>query len=292
MNKLLKVTLLASSLALALTACKSDDDEPGKGELSIAITDAPIDEAEAVVVQFTGIEIQGQGERHVFDFSEAKTIDLLQLTGDESLDLLDDIEMDAGEYQWIRLKVNALQGVTDSYIDINSARYPLYIPSGSQTGLKLNRPFVVAAGSSTNLTIDFDLRKSVHQPQNNNGDYMLRPTLRLVDNNVVGHIDGIIPADLLNATGCSSSSAVYLFEGMDAEVDDIDGNEPEPVTTSMIELNEFGEYEFEIGFVNEGDYTLAFTCEAGNDDPETDDSISFTTVNATVTARDTVSVDF
>ena len=291
MNTFFKTTILLGSIALALTACKSDDD-PDKGKLAVAVTDAPIDDAEAVVVQFTGIEIQGEGGSQSFDFASAKTIDLLELTGDESLELLPQTELDAGQYQWMRLKVNAERGVTDSYIDINGARYSLFIPSGSQTGLKLNRPFVVAAGGLTDLTIDFDLRKSVHEPQDAAEDYYLRPTLRIVDNAEVGHINGMIDPNLINAAECSDSSAVYLFEGADAEVDDVDATEPEPITTGLVEVDNNGDYVYEIGFVMAGEYTLGFTCEAANDDPEVDDTINFITSNVTVTADSTVTVDF
>ena len=59
-----------------------------------------------------------------------------------------------------------------------------------------------------------------------------------------------------------------------------------------MEVNNDGDFVYEIGFVLAGDYTLAFTCEAANDDPETDDVINFTTQNVTVTADGTVTVDF
>lgn len=290
MKHALKISALVTGVALGLVACKSDD--PDKGKLAVAVTDAPVDGAEAVVVQFTGVEIQGPDGRQTFDFASPKTIDLLELTGDESLELLPETDLTAGEYQWMRLMVNAERGVTDSYIDIDSARYSLFVPSGSQSGLKLNRPFVIAAGGLTDFTIDFDLRKSVHEPQNDAEDYYLRPTLRIVDNAEVGHINGLIDPNLINAEGCTDSSAVYLFAGADAEVDDVDANEPEPVTTGLVEVNNDGDYVYEIGFVLAGDYTLGFTCEAANDDPETDDVINFTTQNVTVTANGTVTVDF
>lgn len=290
MKTILKTSLIVAGVAFALTAC--NDDDPDTGTLSVAITDAPVDDAEAVVVQFTGIEIQGVGGRQSFDFDTAQTIDLLQLTGDESLELLPETELEAGEYQWMRLKVNAERGVTDSYIDIDGARYSLFVPSGSQTGLKLNRPFVIAAGGQTDLTIDFDLRKSVHEPQNDAEDYYLRPTLRIVDNLEVGHIAGMIDPNLVNAEGCTDSSAVYLFEGADVAADDVDAVEPEPITTGLVEVDNNGDYVYEIGFVVAGDYTLGFTCEAANDDPETDDVINFATQNVTVIANDTVIADF
>ncbi|NVJ65778.1 MAG: DUF4382 domain-containing protein [Gammaproteobacteria bacterium] len=292
--KKIYLALLLVAVAL-LSACRSSDsdDSPKFGKIAIDITDAPIDNAEAVVVQFTGIEIQGQGERLDIDFDAPKSIDLLQLTGSDSESILGETQLLAGPYQWIRLKVNAEQNVTDSYIDIEGARYSLYIPSGAQTGLKINRPFVVAAGSITDFTIDFDLRKSVHKPENGSDNYVLRPTLRMVNNLEVGHIKGLVAESFLNGEGCSETTAVYLFAGYDSAVDDMDGVEPDPITTDIVEVNADSLYEYEIGYVEAGDYTLALTCQAANDDPAVDDVIEFINQqNVTVEANQTVEVDF
>jgi hypothetical protein len=70
------------------------------------------------------------------------------------------------------------------------AGHELTIPSGMQSGLKLNRGFDVPAGGSADFTIDFDLHKSVHMT--GSGSYMLRPTLRMVDNIMVGSISGTV----------------------------------------------------------------------------------------------------
>lgn len=291
MNTKLKTSFIATAVAMTLMACSDSDRE--SGTLALSVTDAPVDGAEAVVVEFTGVEIQGSGQPQSFDFDMPKSIDLLQLTGSDSVDLLPETELAAGQYQWIRLKVNANRGVTDSYIDIDGARYSLFVPSGSETGLKLIRPFVIAAGGKTDFTIDFDLRKSIVDPQDAAQDYYLVPALRIVDNLEIGHINGLVDETLVNAEGCSESSGVYLFAGFDAELDDIDGTESDPITSTIVEMNADGFYEYEIGFVETGEYTLAFTCEAGFDDPTVNDDISFgATANVTVVVNQTVTVDF
>ena len=54
-----------------------------------------------------------------------------------------------------------------------------------------------------------------------------------------------------------------------------------------------GEYRYEVGFVSEGDYTLAYTCGAVDDDPEAvDELVFFGTANATVEADTTTEVNF
>ena len=73
--------LMISMAALALaagTGCGGSSDEPA-GSFTLRITDAPVDSATAVVVEFTGVELQrAGGERENIDFDTAISIDLLQ----------------------------------------------------------------------------------------------------------------------------------------------------------------------------------------------------------------------
>jgi len=54
------------------------------------------------------------------------------------------------------------------------------------------------------FTIDFDLRKSVHNPSNPADDYILRPTLQLVDGNTEGALSGIV-SGIVNDNGCTDN---------------------------------------------------------------------------------------
>jgi hypothetical protein len=270
--------------ALWLGAC-GNESSTGAGEISLSITDAPVDGAEHVVVEFTGIEIQSDSGRHTINYFSPKTIDLLALQGGLSEFLLEDYVLPEGNVSWIRLKVNAeADGVIDSYIDIIGSdtmpdgRYELYIPSGSKTGLKLIDSFHVADGANLDFTIDFDLRKSVHQPRGQEFQgvpvYFLRPTLRLVETVESGTISGLIDPLTLTFNECSNSVenyAVYLYKG-DVTPDDIDGIEPDPVSTAAVTLNASNEYAYTLAFLEVGNYTIAFTCDADLDEPDTDNS--------------------
>ncbi len=302
MNMLLNVSALAALIALTGCGGSSDSDSSnGNGELSLGITDGPVENASEVVVSFTSVELQG-AERKLIEFDEAKTLNLLALQGEDRSLLLDGESIASGDYQWIRLGVNE----SDSYIVIDDVQYPLEIPSSAQTGLKLNRGFTVGAGTTSDFTIDFDLRKSVHQE--GTGDYKLRPTLRLVDNLEAENINGtvaealIIDADCSNGDNDDIGNAVYLFSDNDSLIQDVQGNDADPVASASVVYNSTTEdYEFTIGFVPVGDYTLAFTCDASldiNTDDNTADNVdgndivSFSAgVNITVTAGDDVAVN-
>jgi hypothetical protein len=221
------------------------------------------------VVIFNGVEIKpAGGDSLSFDFEE-KAIDLLALgEGNDSEVILDSVELDAGQYNWIRLKVMAEKGVVDSFIELDDLSiYSLYVPSGDETGLKVNRNFDLLAGGEADFTVDFDLRKSVHNPEGYE-DYILRPTLRIIDNTEAGSIAGVVNAALINSTG---GNAVYVYNGSVSSPDDM-GGDPAPVNTGVVNSTT-GQYR--VGFLEEGQYTAAFTNAADADNPLLDDGIVF-----------------
>lgn len=127
-------------------------------------------------------------------------------------------------------------------------------------------------------------------PNKHSQAYKLKPTLRIVNNENIGHISGSVGSVSLNDASCTKSDyAVYAFSGDGITPDDIDGIDAEPVSTALLSNN----FEYAIGFLNEGTYTLAFTCQANDDNSETDDAISFIgTDTVTVTAGATSTYNF
>lgn len=314
-------TSILAGAMLAIAGCGGGGagDGAGTGTLSLQITDGPVEDAEHVYIQFSGLELQpADGQRTILYYCQdpadvtktvvsedtcttppaPKRFDLLALTGGEAELLLDTFVLPAGRYNWIRLMVDT-DGEDDSCIDVDkdgmigtgAMCHELTIPSNDQTGLKLNRGFVIPAGGSADFTIDFDLRKSVHFTGNDpvTGEYMLRPTLRLADNSMTGAIAGTVDPSLVTA-GCTP--AVYVYEGSGVTPDDIDTdlNTPDPVTTATVKLDN-GTYRYKAAYLEAGSYTVAFTCDAGTDDPTTNDVLTFvdTTTDAD-TEFDTVVV--
>ncbi len=288
----------ALSMSSLLFACGGDSSTSGSGTLSVNVTDAPVDSAAKVVVAFSGITIKPeQGPAVEIDFVDdngdtvIKTVDLLAQQGPNSEPILVNHILDAGRYNWMRLKLVEGPASMQSYIELDDgSQHPLYVPSGFETGLKLVRGFEIADGGAINFTIDFDLRKSVLAPNINSTEYKLKPTLRIVDNQNVGHIAGAIGSVTLNDASCTKTDyAVYVFAGDNVVVDDIDGIEPDPIATSLVS----DAFEYAVGFLEEGSYTLAFTCQAADDDSEQDDIIDFIgTDSVTVNAGSTTTFDF
>lgn len=284
----LRAGILSTSIALLVGACGGGGGgSAATGTLNLALTDAPVDNADEVVIEFTGVEIKAGAELIDITYDTPLQIDLLTLTGGVSEPIVDGQVLPAGQVEWIRLKVNATSGgdpLDDSYIVIMGTPYPLTIPSGAQTGLKLNRPITIPENGIASFTIDFDLRKSVHEAA---GNYILRPTLRLVDNSTDGALSGTV-----DLTGCVEPAAVYVFEGAGVVPDDVDGIEPDPVATASVDP-ETGDYT--VAFLPAGEYTAAFTCDAADDAPDTDDdaAVAFSgTTDVSITAGQTTTLDF
>lgn len=296
----------------------------GMGSLTVSLTDGPVEDASNVVIVFTGLELQrSNGDRVDIDFGMTggqpvrKSIDVLALQHGVTSDLTQGSSVPAGDYNWMRLKVLATPNSQDeSYIKLlNGNQYPLWIPSGAETGLKLVRPFTVAQGSITRLVVDFDLRKSVTAPPGQAPNYIMRPALRLVDHLQVGQITANVDLAALAAAQLPANSPVtscdaglYLFAGGAATPDDQDGDatdgaDPilyEPVTNDGVNTN----VSLDIPFVEAGTYTLAATCDFGVDVADANDynpgamsgqpgfqTMRWSTVgNVTVTANMTTTV--
>lgn len=283
--RILPITL--GLAALALTGCGGGDDNGNnQGRLTLSMTDAPIDGATRVMVQFSGVEIKHRNEApRTINFPTPRQIDLLDQQEGRTAVLLDDEPLTAGEFEWIRLLVNADPNVAgDSYIDFaNGQRCELRIPSGMESGLKLNRGFTLPADGSAAMTVDFDLRRSIHAPAGLNitqdsctgGQvFLMRPTLRLVNDAEVGAITGKVDPQLVTEQcAANQMGVVYVFAvpaGQDAATpDDVDGVN-DPVTSAMVRLSINSDYAYRAVFLPAGKYTVAYTCRAVDDKPDVD----------------------
>ena len=313
MNSMVKLVFLC--VPVMFWACSGQESSVGQGRggddialFSLNITDAPVDGVIEVWVRITGYTIHAvDGDTVSRDFDPVD-VNLLSLQGTNSLKLVVNDVVPVGDYNWLRLHVNAtIDEVFDSYVTLQGGNsYELNIPSGSQTGLKINTPFTLEADMLASRTIDFDLRKSL--VLTGSGEYQLRPTLRLVDDALAGSVSGAVNATLISSPDqCSDNdpntgNAVYVYKGFDVVPEDLnDFSINDVITANVVWSDEYDEnetdddefkgYMFEVGFLEAGDYTIALTCQADQDDPETMDSMVFVyTKNVTVVANEPAAV--
>ena len=280
--------------ALLISCGSGPDLSVNDGGLTLAITDAAVDDVSAVWIEFSGIEfkpLSASANQFSIDFDAPKKINLLALQGSQFKLLLDNKPIEAGTYSWMRLKVNALENTQDSYIEANGGSYSLYMPSGSESGLRLNRSFSISDSSDTYITIDFDLRKSITAPQLPDVNYTLKPVLRQIMTKRSGHIQGTVSGTTMNDASCTGTNyAVYAYSGQNVEPDDVDNMGVEPITTSLLTDTT---YQYGLGFLPEGDYTISFVCDATNDLPTSSEILNYIgTTHVTVIANQTTTHDF
>ena len=297
-NALIKGFSVAA-LAAAVAACgggSSDSDSDATGTMSLGLTDAPVTNLSEANLNITSVEVKpADGESVTIELSEALDINLLDFQGGKVAQLFEGQEFPAGQYEWIRLHLGADPYVVEAS-DPNQTPIFLFVPSGRQTGLKLNGGFVIPAGGSADFTIDFDVKKSIFNAGGNapaNRDkYMLKPSHRLIDNVEAGSIAGQVDYVLINQEHvCDYEGSVYVYEGADVTPTDLnlDPNATEqngtgPVIATPV-TNENSEtlYSFKAAFLPAGEYTISYSCQSDNN--ETLDNIEFMgTQNVTVTA--------
>ena len=103
---------------------------------------------------------------------EEKTLDLLALQNGltEEMGLA---VLPAGNYGQIRLMLD------EASVVVNGETFPLSIPSGVQSGIKIQHGFHLSAGQETVLTLDFDASQSVHHAPGKG--WMMRPVIKVID---------------------------------------------------------------------------------------------------------------
>jgi uncharacterized protein DUF4382 len=305
MNNALIKGFGVTALAAAISACGgsgSGGDSAATGTVSFDVTDAPAMEFSNVTIAFTGISLKpADGEWVEFNFDQPKTWNLLELQGGLSEPLITDEEVPAGNYTQLRLLIDT-EGSYVKLEDQPDVEKSLAVPSGEQSGLKLNGDFVVAANTETDFTIDFDVRKSIVNPQGKSlADYLLKPSLRLVNNLEVGSISGEVDYTTINSTrladdqlaDCEYEGSVYVYQGADIAPTDLNVNseDVQPVmAVPVTDEDNDGMYTYTAAFLPAGDYTIAYSCQLDNN--EADDDLEFQGMqNVTVIADSEVQAE-
>lgn len=184
--------ILLTVLCAGLIAGCSDSDpvsEPGggTGTMQIKLVDAPGD-FDAVNVEIVEVRVhrenKGSGAEWYTLSEDTLRVNLLDLANGNYV-VLADSTLPAGLYTQVRLILGE-----DNSVVIDGQSHPLTIPSSAQTGLKLNHPFSIADGQIYGVTLDFDADRSVNQL--GNGDWVMKPVIRVIVDGLSGSITGTV----------------------------------------------------------------------------------------------------
>ncbi len=200
MKKMKKcVFMMMALLGMAAISCDSNEKN---SRVEIWLTDAPGD-YEAVNIDVVGVEINAEASGD----AGWKSIDihsgvynLLDLTNGNDT-LLGSIDLPAGKIEQIRLKLG-----DNNSIVVGGVEHELTIPSGSQSGLKINVHETFVDGIIYKILLDFDVARSVVVTGNSN--YKLKPVIRAIAQAETGAIEGTVdPAE--------STPAIYALQNSD-----------------------------------------------------------------------------
>ena len=269
------------------------------GIVSIGISDAPVDDAEEVILEIDKITFKKSGNDDVvvdrFTFTsrtlnivdeDSFQIDLLDYQSGNQAIIINDLELPAGRYTNIVLTILD-EDVNRSYVQesVGGQRKAInVIPDELQLG-----SFTVDADGDQLFTIDVNLRQALTYRTGTTDTYILKPRgIRVQDNADDRSISGSVDPSLFNTDAPCSNKAnpnignvVYLYEGHDlgtnnladvfdpAESDNaVPANAIEPFAAAAVVANGLGQWVYSFSFLPAGDYTLAFSCDAADDDPE------------------------
>ncbi|MDR6536408.1 DUF4382 domain-containing protein [Variovorax soli] len=204
---------LALGSAVALAACgggggggggfvptgASSGTASSTGNLRVAMTDAPACGFDHVYVTVEKVRVHGNADVDTggsgwsdITLSSPRRIDLLSLTNGV-ITTLGETPLPAGTYQQIRLVLSANTAnnqLANSVVPTGAAELALDTPSAVQSGIKIIRPFTVAADSLTDLVLDFDACKSI--VTRGNGSYGLKPVVTALPTAVSGNVTGVL----------------------------------------------------------------------------------------------------
>lgn len=213
-----KTIIFNLSLVLFLIAgmfygCSDNSTSPSdqNGSVKINMTDSPAD-FDGVFIVVSKVEVNANANAANSDEgwitlnSTERTYNLMSLRNGVNVTIAD-TALAAGTYGEVRLVMGS-----GSYVMVGGVKFNLNVSSNLQTGIIVSHQFTVNANASANLTLDFDVNRSIIV--NGTSSFTLRPSIRIVDTDNSGSISGMVMplnADAIVWTKTASSDTVTTY---------------------------------------------------------------------------------
>ena len=148
----------------------------GTGTLAVMLTDAPSDSVKSIFVTIDSVTAHSDQAGWVNVFQGPLTVDLLTLQSTSMK--LGQVTLPGGTVSQVRF---VLTDNGPQYVVLDDgSQAPLKVPSGSESGLKLDGPFTVSACNKHTLVIDFDGKNSIaYHPTGSDLGWILRPVIHV-----------------------------------------------------------------------------------------------------------------
>ena len=249
-------------VALAVAGCDGipgGEVHDGQGELVLNIADRPVNEAEQIIVAVDEVQVNREGAAWevINDFEEdggEEEFDLLDLRFDK--ELLGQETVPAGEYTQIRLIVAAAEDeaaennpptagksrVVFDNEDGNGEEENIFIPSGMQTGLKIDYNFTVEENSLTELLLDVDVGDVMHRTGASD-KIIMRPTaIDVINEEYTENLHGTVLAEADNEDDDN-----YAIDDQDVRIEAYADDEDDPVSSTIALAEDDEESDKEAG---------------------------------------------
>lgn len=232
---------LYAMAALVLGGCSDSESPEATGTLNVSMVDAPLMESgvEAVNVTFSSIRV------HRSDNAEAAADGWIDIVGPETavenrtfnlFELVNGVSAVLGEQVLVAGTYTQIRIIVESAtLRVDGVDEELTIPSSAQTGIKLVGNFTVEPNVITELMLDFDAEQSVRNL--GNGEWEMRPTIRVVPVVMSGSISGVVlptgsnavvnvyaggTTDLVTTTQIDAVNGEFMIQGLLAGTYDIE----------------------------------------------------------------------
>lgn len=232
MRRLFAVVTTSFLALVALIGCGGDGSSGST--LNVYMADAPLPGVTAVTVTIDRVDANINDEWVVLEDTQ-QVINLFDLT--QTATVIGSAGVPPGDYTQVRLIISEAT-VTDE-----EGTHVATLPSGAQTGIKVNIDAPVAEGASVGILLDFNVEQSVSKL--GNGTY---------------RIDPVIPAELMALAGSISGVAMYsgqMMEGVLVEATYVSGTSY-PLGTVVNTSATMADGSFKVWALLEGAYTLSF----------------------------------
>ncbi|MDP2336992.1 MAG: DUF4382 domain-containing protein [Bacteroidota bacterium] len=263
-----KIFLFTLTVFVSLVSVQCSKDEgtqnPNNGQLSVKITDAPSDDAniQATFVTIADVKVDGQSMKGF----QKQTVRISDLQSGKTQVLFSG-DVQANTYSNISLVMDYEKDASGNapgcyVLDKANAKHNLNASSSTTGEIKLDKSFLVTASGSSNLIIDFDLRKSIVYNANSTESQKykfvteaeLKSSLRVESQEKCGDIKG-------KASNYSSNSDLIVYayhKGQYNASTETQGQGSSSVTfakaVTSSKVNTDGTYQ--LSFLNEGDYEI------------------------------------
>jgi hypothetical protein len=147
---------------------------PGTGTVALLLTDMPTDDLSEINLSVTGATlIGGQGQQDISVYDGNTRVNLLDLRNYSQPIAFG--EVPAGNYTKLRLQINDIE-----LVDLNGVTLPPpKLPANGRIDLLEPGGIEIVPGRMLVARVDIDANKSIHVIQTGNGEYRVRPVVRV-----------------------------------------------------------------------------------------------------------------